>query len=871
MGSIKARISVLLATVSLGACGAPFAQNARYDRAVHNAPGTITVSDPKLYPREALINERARDIAWIDKLIDDSENPTKVSFKPDIYREVEQISAFAAAIGLSFDPAAGQSFRRDSQTSKIQQEIDTLKLQLQLEQLKKDAELVRAKFASQVDPVNANLGTLGSGDANDPTNSSSASSADQLKGAIDKLLPALTSRLDAEGKPIAPTSVTPSPYDDFRDRSAYRDLLKSARNSASLDQLHDAGDAQLIRLNFQTTILPDRKYLRSLGAVQVRVVQPTSGAADAGFLDEWLRHINSNPKLRAPDGSILTTPTTTAIEAAGFTKTNLADVPLLLPHIRDEAGSLYDAPSLINKAAWATGDARDSEQFNASLDRISSVDARIRDEALAGICGGMSVNQAGQDAESLFDKSEARIMSFGFFGAAAAGAAAAGKALPDYGIDTKRARAIRYRDAVISAIKASDATEGNDKCRINSARIAPNFRFRWHALASDGASENVRIYEVGPREQVQQISTVARSANSLALAVSIAASAPSSGIGGNGAGSYARQAVGRASTLERAPSVVGYSTASTNSFGWVLGPRAVLNPKGKLEMEHLLKPYDLSVDFSVPGWWPEVELEIVTAWGPSPAALTSGDLLAGKTQSRRRVKVPLARRDDSFEAFSKLFLRDEDRAPVIDTVIGGPVNACSASTLLIRGDELWRSDRVLILGRLLKTDAIAIAPDMKGILVTVPAIQPLAGASLDEQLIVMTPSGISDPYTIRYLSTPSGNDCSAGKAQAAAAPAGDAVTISKVLSPLDFVVPSTINVTVDGANLGKVVAVQLFGQPGTFSVSGNGKSLTVTFDDKATSSITDRDDVRLVFFEKDKDGALKEAASKPVRVRPRGS
>jgi len=80
----------------------------------------------------------------------------------------------------------------------------------------------------------------------------------QLKTTIDELLANLKTRLDAEGKPIAVTGVATNTFDDFRDRTAYREMLKSARNAAKLDELHDGGDAQLIRLNFQATVVPDR-------------------------------------------------------------------------------------------------------------------------------------------------------------------------------------------------------------------------------------------------------------------------------------------------------------------------------------------------------------------------------------------------------------------------------------------------------------------------------------------------------------------------------------------------------------------------------------------------------------------------------------
>lgn len=274
-GKITAGLAV---AIVLSGCATPFADRVTYDHQVRNAQGTITLSDPKLYTRESLISERARDLKWISRLITDSEDSTKVVFKPELVREVEQITTMAAAIGLKFDPAAGLANRRDKQTGDIQHEMDVLKLQLQLDQLKRDADLVRANFDSQTGPVNKDIGKLGDTSAQD-SKTVTASAADQLKAAIDKLITTLTSRLDADGKLPKDTPVTSSPFDDFRDRSAYRDVLKAAQNSAGLDQLHDYANARLIRLNFQASVLPDSDNLQSLGAIQLLVVPPSLNSA----------------------------------------------------------------------------------------------------------------------------------------------------------------------------------------------------------------------------------------------------------------------------------------------------------------------------------------------------------------------------------------------------------------------------------------------------------------------------------------------------------------------------------------------------------------------------------------------------------------
>src|SRR5215207_8126950 len=92
------------AALALAACSTPYADRlSAIDWTAQPSAGTITVSQPRLYRRASLINERRLDVDWLNQLLDGSKT---IDFKPEIAREVEQITTFAAALGLSFDPAA---------------------------------------------------------------------------------------------------------------------------------------------------------------------------------------------------------------------------------------------------------------------------------------------------------------------------------------------------------------------------------------------------------------------------------------------------------------------------------------------------------------------------------------------------------------------------------------------------------------------------------------------------------------------------------------------------------------------------------------------------------------------------------------------
>jgi hypothetical protein len=842
--------------VALSGCAAPFADRIAYDTEIRNAPGTITLSDPKLYTREALISERARDVKWINGLIANSEDPTKVVFKPELVREVEQITTMAAAIGLKFDPAAELAYRRDKETNGIQHEIDVMKLQLQLDQLKRDADLVRANFDSQTASANENINQLSNTSAQSST-TITASAVDQLKTSIDKLNTTLTSRLDADGKMAATTTVTSSPFNDFRDRSSYRDMLKAAQNAAGLDQLHDYGNARLIRLNFQASILPDSDNLQSLGAIKAHVVAPSSESpATIQFLRNWLEYLNTHKdyrsveKLNIQDGTIQE-----LLLSSLFDKVDIFDIEVLLPVLIDGDGRPQSPSNIYRRSGWMTSSHIEQKNYQDAISKLSSIDTLNTAETLRNICSGKLTDNSDL-IERRIQEAADRELSGEYIQLANTAALSIGRStiLTDE-IVSKLNNAHEFLEQVRELMSKLP------QCKAYSERLA--LPLHWKSLSR----EKIRVYEIGPREQVQQVSTVARSASSLALAASLAASDPSAGIGAEAAASYSRQTLGRATALERVPSVIGYSQAGDSSFGWVFGPHAVLNVKGHIDMAQLLKTYDLSVDMAVPGWWPVLDLEVTTVWAPSPALIASGKLTSNE-RNTNRVTVPLIRNSaDEFGLLTQYLLGQDSRV-TISNIQGGPVNACDKSNLLITGTNLWRAKQVVVLGQALGEEAITITADMKGILLSVPAITPLLNGNFSKALYVITPLGMSEPKDVEYISEPSGDSCKPKKAQADEAPK-DAVSVSEV-KPLEFVVPSPVNINVKGTNLEKVVAVQLDGQPASsLQVSTDKKSLLIIFDENKIKSVRGSDNTSLEFFENDKTTgkpATKASVTKYIRT-----
>ena len=832
------------AAVILSGCVTPYTDRVAYDDKIRNAPGTITLSDPKLYTRETLISERARDIKWINSLIANSEDSTKIVFRPELVREVEQITSMAAAIGLKFDPAVALTYHREKETGDIQHQMDIMKLQLQLDQLKRDADLVRANLDTQTIPVNNGINKLSDSSASKST-TISTSTTDQLKAAIDKLITTLTSRLDADGKLPKDTPVTSSPFDDFRDRSAYREMLKAAQNSAGLDLLHDYANARLIRLNFQASVFPDSGNLQSLGAIQLHVVPPNpNDVSTKRFLWHWLEYVNTNKNYRADKVLNTQDPTIKALLLSrSFEKVDVLGIEVLLPVIIDGDGRPQSPSNIFRRSGLVTPIENDRLNYQDAISALSSINSQSTTRILSNICANTSTSESDLVDRRIQEASD-RELSNEYIQLADTVARSFGNTITLNDVTAKLRNAQSFRGLVLKLMGKYP------QCEVYLSHSA--LQSQWRALADSSIIGNnkVRIYEIGPREQVQQVSTVARSASSLALAASIAASNPGSGVGAEAAASYSRQAMGRATALERVPSVVGYSQAGDSLFGWILGPRAVLNARGHVDMAQLLKTYDLTVDMSVPGWWPTFDLDVTTTWAPSPALIASGKLPADM-DNQKRVTIPLLRNSAmSFDSLTQ-YLVGEETSVDIDSIMGGPINACEKSSLLITGKNIWRAKQVFVLGHLLGEDAITVTADMKGILLTVPAITPLPIGNFSKTLYVITPLEMSKAKDVEYFAEPSGDSCKPKNAQTVEV-TKDSVSISE-LSPLEFVVPSGVQINVTGTNMRKIVAVQLDGQQAkTVQPSPDGKSLVVEFDESNTKSVRESDNTPLKFFEKDK-------------------
>lgn len=789
--------TAIAAALGLAGCSTPYALKVS-DADLKSAPmpGTITFSGPKLYRREALVNERREESVYLDDLVKASKD---AKFPPEIVRQLELVKVLSASIGLKFEPATGAQNRRAEERAEIQQDIDTLRLEMQLDKLRRDAALLKEQSDKQPEPSpDSGDGGAGAGDTNAKPVDVSAPALEELQTAITELRKFLATDFGDDAHALTPLKVDEdkfaNPIDAFNDRAVYRELLNAARNANSLDELHDRDGSALVRLNMTATVFPpQRAYRATFGRLNMRVMRPDNrDPAFMGLYRDWLHYLSLRMSQRRPNGGI-------ELSTLGGA---LSGRPDLLDVVRFEFGeqpgtscrglaipsteSPADGCKVVHLATPRVPLYGSSRNYSVSLQQLAdkftdrSLDygalfkAMADDARLSDFIGAECEPDDGVSGQSLrvegvppdavtFDRLVPLAFALANFvelapfvesearGVAASLDAPAIYFRPFSGIDSLRLVEARRVVEKVRAAAQLRKCIGAAAPRFVAAQVPKQFL---DALNYGAAS----VYQVGPKQQVQVVSTQARAAEELTLAASLAGQAPNQGIGASAAFGFGRRAVGRADALERVPLVVGYADSASEgadnasgdalpSFGWMMGPRVVLDPaKQKLLLEQGLRPQELSVDLIVPGWWPYLTLVGESTWSPQWKGRGGK---TGQDGSSKTVRVVLAPTSADFEQITSHVLGGSTiKIPHIDQIEPRVLPACATGfAIQLRGPQLWRATRVVIGGTVYQDLEIEVLPGLEGVLVKnvtaeAPVIESLGESGLRSlSVTVLTPYG----------------------------------------------------------------------------------------------------------------------------------
>jgi hypothetical protein len=155
------------------------------------------------------------------------------------------------------------------------------------------------------------------------------------------------------------------------------------------------------------------------------------------------------------------------------------------------------------------------------------------------------------------------------------------------------------------------------------------------------------------------------------------------------------------------------------TFGWIFGPKYRSQSKAQ-KLEQMVASYDLAVDVSFPGWWPLIPIEVRSAWVENWTG--TSQVLKNTTADKRiiNVRIPLLTPPDLESLTGALTTEHEGpwgRAKtrtLITNVFPSSVSACNKEvTFVIEGDNLWRDAEVYWEG--VQGKEITVLPGMRGI------------------------------------------------------------------------------------------------------------------------------------------------------------
>lgn len=779
-----------LVTSTLVACANPYSLklNSINMEATQQA-GVIQFSDPKLYKREALINERKGERAYLNKLLEKTENDD-FKIEPEIVRELESIRAFSAVLGLKVDPTTGANYRRDTEFADLKHQYELTRLDMQLSQLKRDAELLKDQLVKQ----QALSQPVGSPSNNTSVNSAvSAPDTTELIKRIDELRGKLEDRLKAPVSLPQKTSGIAGPIDTFNDISAYREVLKGAINTASLDELHDKDGNSLFRVQIKATVLPSSKdYLDTLGVLRMEVGRPTLNAEDKRQLyNEWLLHVNRNlnlipdPGITIKEQRIRSSPSLVTMGQIGdLYEITFLELPKLGLGGTDKAQALALCKGVRQTErqpdlCWYVRIATPTISSN-DVDFAQLLDTSVQfpGKVIGILLGAKKSMKEGMDFNSkgihddifrldtncmLFTSAASRTTVLqrtdntkipGTYPADAlaqsryirtwwpfASAVIGFMTEIDFGNDAVTQPIPSQLSQILDKLRSvheaavafqTEVATRNPACKAKILTPAKSAVPMVFDTFIDSINTRIAVYDVAPTERAQRISTAARAADAVSLAAAVAGQLPSYGIGTSGNFAYSRTATGKADTLERAPLVIGFAepSADTNkhmpSFGWLLGPQVSLDPESQtLFLSHRVKPYDLYADLSLPGWWPYFELTTHTAWAPDWRTAQNGAIITGAAL-KRIVRIPMAHNGADLDGLTTLLLEkstgERVAYPTILSIEPRVISACADTIKFqVRGENIWRTSLVHLGGLAIKDANIEVLPDMRGVLVSIPA------------------------------------------------------------------------------------------------------------------------------------------------------
>jgi hypothetical protein len=675
----------------------------------------ILLSDPQLYSREALINDRRQETEFFRTMLKASSKTadSSVEFRPQLQQAIETARTIHAQMNL---PDIIAPLTQNKATAGDGQQ--------------------------ETGPPAPESGTRGT-DAPDPHNTGTRPDKNA------------SGTREAEKRGQWDASLD-DPRERFLDLQSYRADIRAALAAVNLDDRHDYGGQALYRLQFRATVLPGQNPAK-FGVAEMRIRPPNLEDEDyRRIYMAWLGYATKRLNDPQQKGSIDTDPRYEALSQG-------SEVIKVLNICRDQKDcTLYlalppqGAKSVVKFLESYLNMQKDIEQVTGGTPELDdSIQASEEPETTPDPCEQEADNQNRSpsllkyysNAKQVYTIMPYIATSLAILKSYQNDAKAAQQTQQRYQGTSKKSQqaqeppsnSLSESDSYSNYFKTVDTLSSADSFLLNYFSIlerqfpqacdkkkvmlsvttkrkntpAPQqFIKELKALLGE---QKPYVYAMTPTALMQRVSNVHSAVTTLDIALKLAN--PKVGAGG---GEEVKRTL---EAIERFPRIVGFADREPDtpsaSFGWVFGPRLQSNNT----LDHPVADYNVAVDVAIPGWWPKIELELRTIWVANwhntrhVLQDTSPPLL---TPRKVTVPMPLLTPPDLeslTEVLTGKLIGPWGHPPPPASVIHVNPTAVSACmnevTFVIEGDNLWRDPEVYWEG--VRAENVTLLPGMRGI------------------------------------------------------------------------------------------------------------------------------------------------------------
>lgn len=638
--------------------------------------GHVHVGSPRVEGRERLINERREQERWLRDQLDRLD---EAKFDVSGAVDLRSSSSFGAQLGVDADPVRKlNSLNLGRTVNAAQRSSDDESAVAAFRTAQRDKIFADVQSgALSIEDAQKKLTALGialnpSAASSVPIPTSGASAAFGLKA------PSSAASASAPSGDPRRSGIVSTPIEEFSDRLAAREVIRNELNDIRLDDLHDLSGNSLIRLTFDSTVVPESDA-SAWAVIRMKVSLPLPSEEEAKRLLALAKdqYVLSNREFAENTfRSIL----------------NKLNDECFSQELTSLAGQLGARQQEVFYRAFACATAKVGSNTRRTLERhATDVELLSVENAIIAGLGGKAQDQrtirsrlrtqslllnrrTARESDAEFAYRAATLNKWALWTGqvldAFAAAEFANSALSCF-FTLKEAEAsaedLRSDDRgrlegpsgfkvyksnsqpqVPEAAASSAAASASSPSVASAKRFVPPSRCpygdktevqRFREMLKDNVSASV--YAVTPKESVQRISEVASNRKAVELAAGLTGTTGAVGLQAALSNMMLNESM--AQSLKRQPLTVGFTengrisaareTALERpqslqhgnelplqpkeelSFGWILGPAFQMSNDGKsTRFRHIVSQRSLAAELSVPAWMEKIQVEYETYW-----------------------------------------------------------------------------------------------------------------------------------------------------------------------------------------------------------------------------------------------------------------